>query len=264
MSKSKSGLLLAILNMIGIIAVVVVNALAVTIPLGGKTTGQLSDQYPNLFVPSGLTFSIWGVIYILLAIYVIYGLVHSIRITEQTDSFMRRVGLLFIITCIANVGWIISWQYEVLPLSLICMVILLLTLAVIYGRLNVGRSKAGTAEKYLVHLPISVYFGWIAVATIANMTALLVAYKWDGFGISEQIWAVILIGISAGLALLMLFYRKDLFFALVVDWAVIGILIKRTSESKILAQGVTIMSMVCICAMSLAIITQIVRRKVYR
>jgi hypothetical protein len=264
MTRSQLHLLLAVLNIIFFLAVVVINALATTIPLGGKTTGQLSDQYPNLFVPSGLTFSIWGVIYILLAIYVVYGLIHTIRMPAQTDSFMQRISILFIITCIANIGWILSWQYEVLPLSLVCMAILLVTLAVIYGRLNIGRSQAGPAEKYLVHMPISVYFGWITVATIANVTALLVAYKWNRFGLSEQIWAVLMIGIGTGLALWMLFNRRDLFYTLVVDWAVIGILIKRTAESKTAAQGVIITSIVCICVISLALLVQIARVKVYR
>jgi hypothetical protein len=264
MTKSQSHLLLAVMNIICFLAVVVVNALATTIPLGGKTTGQLSDQYPNLFVPSGLTFSIWGVIYVLLAIYVAYGLIHSIRMPEQTESFVQRISILFIITCIANIGWILAWQYEVLPLSLVSMVILLVTLAIIYGRLNVGRSQAGPAEKYLVHMPISMYFGWITVATIANVTALLVAYKWNRFGLSEQIWAVLMIGIGTGLALWMLFNRRDLFYALVVNWAVIGILIKRTAENEEPVKGVIITSIVCICALTLAIIVQIARTKVYR
>jgi hypothetical protein len=264
MNKSQLHLLLAVMNIIFFLAVVVVNALATTVPLGGKTTGQLSDQYPNLFVPSGLTFSIWGVIYILLAIYVTYGLIHSIRMPGQTDSFMQSISILFIITCIANIGWILAWQYEVLPLSLVCMVILLVTLAIIYGRLNIGRSQAGPAEKYLVHMPISMYFGWITVATIANVTVLLVAYKWNRFGLSEQIWAVLMIGIGTGLALWMLFNRKDLFYALVVDWAVIGILIKRTAERKTPAQGVIISSIVCICVLSIALMVQIARTKVYR
>jgi hypothetical protein len=264
MTRSQSHLLLAVLNIIFFLVVVVINALATTIPLGGKTTGQLSDQYPNLFVPSGLTFSIWGVIYILLAIYVTYGLIHSIRMPEQADSFMQQISILFIITCIANIGWILAWQYEVLPLSLVCMAILLVTLAVMYGRLNIGISQAGPAEKYMVHMPISVYFGWITVATIANVTALLVAYKWNRFGLSEQIWAVLMIGIGTGLALWMLFNRKDVFYALVVDWAVIGILIKRTAESKTAAQGVITTSIICICVISLALLVQIARVKVYR
>jgi hypothetical protein len=48
---------------------VIVNYLAVALSLNNKTTGELSDQHPNLFVPPGFTFSIWGVIYLLLAIF---------------------------------------------------------------------------------------------------------------------------------------------------------------------------------------------------
>jgi hypothetical protein len=264
MTKSQLYLLLAVLNIISFLAVVAVNALANALPLAGKTTGQLSDQYPNLFVPSGLTFSIWGIIYILLAIYVTYNLVQAIKMPEQSISFIQRIGLLFIITCIANIAWIFSWHYKVLPLSLILMVILLGVLAAIYTRLNVGRSVAGPTEKYLVHLPMSIYFGWITVATIANVTALLVAYKWNRFGFSEQVWAIVMIGIGTALALLMLFYRKDLFYALVVDWAVLGILIKRTADKTMPAQGVIISSIVCIAAITLGLIIQIVRGQVYR
>jgi len=262
MTKSQQ-LMLAVLNLIGFLAVVVINALANALPLAGKTTGQLSDQYPNLFVPSGLTFLIWGVIYILLAVYVTYGIIQSIKMPAQAASFMQRIGFLFIITCIANVAWIFSWHYEALPLSLIFMVILLGTLAAIYIRLKIGTSSAGSAEKYLVHLPISIYFGWITVATIANVTAVLVAYKWNRFGISEQLWAIIMIGIGTALALVVLFYRKDLFYTLVVNWAVLGILIKRTADRTTSAQGVIITSIVCIAAMTLGIIIQIVRGKVY-
>jgi hypothetical protein len=264
MSKPQMNLMLALLNLVGFVAVVVVNALANALPLAGKTTGQLSDQYPNLFVPSGLTFLVWGLIYILLAIYAVHGLVQAIRMPAQGIPFMQRIGFLFLITCVANIAWIFSWHYEVLPLSMIVMVVLLATLAAIYVRLNVGRSAAGPAEKYLVHLPMSVYFGWITVATIANATALLVAYRWDRFGLSEQFWAILMIAIGAVLALLMLFYRKDLFYTLVVDWAVLGILLKRTSDNRSSAQGVIVASIVCLAVLTLGIITQLVRGKVYR
>src|SRR4030042_2082745 len=229
MHKSQLHLLLAILNVIGFLGVVAVNGLANALPLAGKTTGQLSDQYPNLFVPSGLTFSIWGLIYLLLAIYVTYGLVQAIRMPAEETSYISRIGVFFIITCIANAAWIFLWHYELLPLSLLFMLILLVALVAIYLRLNVGRSATQPAEKYFVHFPISIYLGWISIATIANVTALLVAYKWNRFGISEQLWAVLMIGIGTVLALLVLFQRKDLFYALVVDWAVLGILIKRAS-----------------------------------
>jgi hypothetical protein len=263
MHKSQLHLLLAILNVIGFLGVVAVNGLANALPLAGKTTGQLSDQYPNLFVPSGLTFSIWGLIYLLLAIYVTYGMVQAIRMPAEATSFISRIGVLFLITCIANAAWIFCWHYELLPLSLLCMVILLVTLIAIYLRLNVGRSATGPAEKFLVHLPISIYLGWISIATIANVTALLVEYKWNRFGISEQVWAALMIGIGTVLALLVLFQRKDLFYALVVDWAVLGILIKRASVNRSSAQGIIITSIICISTITIAVLIQIIRGKVY-
>jgi hypothetical protein len=264
MTSSQSRLPLAIGNLIAFVVVVVVNALATTIPLGGMTTGQLSDLYPNLFVPAGLTFSIWGVIYILLGIYVVYGLVFSSRKSEPSSSFMEKVGILFIITCAANAGWIFAWQYRILPLSLVCMVVLLVVLILIYNRLNVGRASGGAVEKYLVHLPMSIYLGWISIATIANVTAVLVYYKWNRFGIGEQVWAIVMIAVGILLGVLLLFYRSDIFYTLVVDWAVLGILLKRMAVDRAATQGVIIASTVGLCILTLGVAVQITRGKVYR
>ena len=117
MGKSRL-LTLSILNLIGFLGTVVVNGLANALPLNNKTTGELSDQYPNLFVPAGLTFSIWGVIYILLAIFVIYGLVISIKNNTQKTAFIENIGILFFISSLANIGWIFAWHYQIIALSL--------------------------------------------------------------------------------------------------------------------------------------------------
>ena len=264
MTSSQSRLPLAIANLIAFVVVVVVNALATTIPLGGMTTRQLSDLYPNLFVPAGLTFSIWGIIYILLGVYAVYGPVFSSRKSEPSNSFMEKVGILFVISCVANAGWIFSWQYRVLPLSLGCMVVLLVVLILIYSRLNVGRSSAAGSDKYMVHLPMSIYLGWISIATIANVTALLVHYKWNRFGVKEQVWAIIMIAVGILLGLLFLFYRKDIFYTLVVDWAVLGILLKRMALDRGATQGIIITSIVGLCVLTAGILVQIARGKVYR
>ena len=115
----------------------------------------------------------------------------------------------------------------------------------------------------MVHLPVSVYLGWISIATIANVTALLVYYKWQRFGLTEQLWTIIMIAIGIAFGLIFLFRRKDLFYTLVIDWAVLGILLKRTAASVPEAQGVIVTSIVGICLLTLGIIIQIVRGKVY-
>ncbi len=261
MGKSRF-LSLSILNLIGFLGTVIVNGLATALPLNNKTTGQLSDQYPNLFVPAGLTFSIWGVIYILLAIFVIYGLIIAIKKDTQKISFIENIGILFFISCLANIGWIFAWHYEILPLSLLLMLLLLGCLITIYLRLHIGKSDSPQTEKYLVHLPFSVYLGWITIATIANVTALLVDVNWNTFGLGEQFWAVAVIIVGIAIALSILFTRKDIFYCLVVDWALIGILIKRLADSTPV-QSVIVIAIVGLVFITAGIITQIIRRKIY-
>ncbi|MFC2003117.1 hypothetical protein ACFLV4_04145 [Chloroflexota bacterium] len=261
MGKSRL-LTLSILNLIGFLGTVAVNGLANALPLNNKTTGELSDQYPNLFVPAGLTFSIWGVIYILLVIFVIYGLIISVKNNTQKTAFIENIGILFFISSLANIGWIFAWHYEILPLSLVLMLVILGSLITIYLRLHIGKSDSSSSEKYLVHLPFSVYLGWITIATIANVTAVLVDINWNTFGLGEQFWAVAVIIVGIAIALSVLFTRKDIFYCLVVDWALLGILLKRLADSTPV-QSVIIISIIGMVLVSIGIIAQIVRKKVY-
>ncbi len=262
----KQKFLLSILNLLGFLGTVIVNGLANALPINNITTGELSDQYPNLFVPAGLTFSIWGLIYILLAIFVIYQLTIVIRKGNQKSSFIERIGLLFFGSSVANIGWIFAWHYEIVPLSLFLMLLLLGCLIAIYMRLNIGKigeSAPPKTEKYLVHLPFSVYLGWITIATIANVTALLVDVNWNTFGLGEQFWAVAVIVVGIAIALSILFTRKDIFYCLVVDWALLGILIKRLAVETVPDQSVTVITIVGLVLISAAIVVQIIRRRIY-
>jgi hypothetical protein len=263
MNKSRSVLVLSILNLLGFLGTVVVNALANILPINGVTTGELSDRYPNLFVPAGLTFAIWGLIYVLLGIFVIYQLIPSVRRDPQRIEFVQRIGPLFFISCLANIGWIFAWQYQILPLSMVMMLILLGCLLVIYLRLNIGKSDATRAEKYSVHLPFSVYLGWITIATIANVTALLVDIDWMRWGLTQQFWAVAVIIVGIAIALSVLFTRKDIFYSLVVDWALLGILLKRLSDTTMPDQNVVIVTSVGLALVTGGVIAQLVRKKVY-
>jgi hypothetical protein len=227
------------------------------------TTGELSDKYPNLFVPAGLTFSIWGVIYILLAIFVIYQAVVTFRKNGLDSAFSHKIGVLFFISSIANMGWIFAWHYEVLPLSLVLMLLLLGTLLAIYLRLNIGRSEVNNREKYLVHLPFSVYLGWITIATIANVTALLVSLGWDTFGLGEQLWTVAVIIVGIAIALAILIRRRDPYYCLVIDWALLGILLKRFAASASPEWEVINIVIAGMVLITLGIVVQAVRKKIY-
>ncbi len=263
MNKGRLVLSLSILNLLGFLGTIVVNALANILPINNKTTGELSDLYPNLFTPAALTFAIWGLIYVLLAIFVIYPLIPSVRRDAQKVDFVQRIGPLFFISCLANIGWIFAWHYEMVSLSLVMMLILLGCLLAIYLRLNIGKSGAPKAEKYFVHLPFSVYLGWITIATIANVTALLVNINWNAWGLSEQFWAVAVIIVGIAIALSVLFTQKDIFYCLVVDWALLGILLKRLSVTMVPDQRVVVVTIVGLALITGGVIAQLIRKKVY-
>lgn len=221
-------LVLRIANLLAFVATVAVNALATLLPLGGMTTGELSDLYPSLFTPAGLTFSIWGVIYLLLAIYVVAQLV-------APRPYVEKVSWLFVVSSLANMGWIASWHLRLVGLSFVVMLILLATLLAIYVRLFVGRSTGSAGEKWLVHVAFSVYLGWITVATVANATALLVHLGWGGFGLGDAFWAVVMVAAATLITLLMILRRSDIFYGLVVAWALLGITLANRGRPGALA-----------------------------
>ncbi|AHB41722.1 hypothetical protein P148_SR1C00001G0935 [candidate division SR1 bacterium RAAC1_SR1_1] len=216
---------LAILNILAFIAVVVVNYLANALPIGGMSTGALSDLYPNLFVPIGLTFSIWGLIYLLVFGFVIWQLVDLFR--KKSLDITKKIGIWFLLSCMANVGWIFAWHYQNVLLSVIVMLLFLIILIVITKKLKIGERLGSCADKLLVQIPFSVYLGRICVATIANITTLLVTIGWNMRGMTDVFWTNLVIVVAALLALISLWKKYDIVFALVIIWAFIGIILKR-------------------------------------
>lgn len=225
--------LLQIGNIIAVIITIIVNGLANILPIGGKNTGELSDNIPNLFVPAGITFAIWGIIYVLIILFVIYLAKDLFKKEKTIKNLLEKISYFFLLASLANILWIFLWHYEQLLLSLLVMILLFASLLFIYIRLNIGIEKVSFREKLFVHVPISVYIGWITVATIANVTAVLVTSGWNGFGISESLWTILILVIVTIISMLILLKRKDIAFSLVIIWALIGIAIKRFGADPI-------------------------------
>lgn len=229
MAAKNSGLLKWI-NILAFALTVLVNGLAgSTTILGGKNTAQISNANPTLITPAGYVFSIWGVIYILLGVFVVYQALPS----QQGKDFQKKIGWLFVLTRILNIVWIFLWQFEYLSLSVIIIFLLLASLILIYLRLGIGKSKVAMREKLAVHLPFSVYLGWITIASIADVAVTLVSVKWNGFGISSQTWATLIILVALIITILVIATRKDVGYALVIIWALVGIANKQSGNHTI-------------------------------
>jgi hypothetical protein len=236
--RSGAGLAaLAILSILAFLAVIAVNAAADIVPLNGVGTGALSDEIPNLFVPAGLTFAIWGLIYILLAGYSVNAAAEVFG-KSRGGAWETGDGILFLVNAAANIGWIFAWHWRHVTVSLCLMLVILATLIALEER-NARRLAAGgslvaasPARRFFLAAPINVYLGWIMVATIANVTAFLVKRGWGGLGIDPRIWTVIVIAVGAFLAAWLAWARGAVAAPLVVIWAYAGIVIKRVGVDR--------------------------------
>ena len=211
------------------LAMIVVNILANALPLNGLNTGEISDRFDVYFVPAGYVFSIWGLIYLGLVAYAVYQVLPG----QRQNPRLQKTGWLFVLSSVGNIAWIFLWHYEVFTVAIFAMLLLLICLILIYLRLEIGRSEVSLGEKWFVRVPFSIYLGWITVATIANMTSLLDYLNWGGWGISDQLWAVIMLFVGVVVATVMFISRKDIAYMLVIIWAFAGIVAKNKDVTLI-------------------------------
>ena len=220
------------------VGVIAVNALANILPINGYNTGQISAFYPNAFVPAGFTFSIWGIIYLLLLSYTIGFTYYSIQRQQYPKAFIliERINTYFLLTCIFNMAWILAWHYLQIELSVLIMLLFLSTLIQLFLKTKSMANDLTLTQRFILQTPFIVYLGWISVATIANITALLVAYKWTALSIAPVYWSAAMILIAIVLAMLILRKFKVVEFALVVAWALWGIYNAQGPAAPILAK----------------------------
>ncbi len=245
-----------ILNILAFILVVAVNGLANSLPVNNQTTGQVSDNYPVLFTPAGYVFIIWGLIYLGLLGFVVFQALPG----QRDNPRLERVGYWFVLSCLFNSLWIFLWHYELMLLSVFVMAGLLITLIVIYLRLETGRTRVPVGESWFVRIPFSIYLGWISVAAIANVSVLLFDLGWDAFGTTEQLVTVAMLATGCLLGFLMVFRHREVAYPLVLVWTFIGIVV-RQSDFLLVAIGASIAALAMLLA---AVAGLFLRRKTHQ
>lgn len=249
-----------IINAVTFLGMITVNALANILPINGIGTGDVSDAYPNLFAPAAITFSIWGVIYLLLALFVLYSFGVFKGKSGYSDDSIGRIKLCFAVSSIANTAWIFAWHYKKIGLALILMLIIFITLMFTYIRIR--KDQLTSKEKIFVSIPFSVYFGWITIASIANIVTYLVSIGWNGFGIAEPAWMIIVVIVGLIIGGATAIKNMDIPYGLVIIWAYAGILIKHLSTSGFDAEytGVIITVSVSIAILFISVIALLIKR----
>lgn len=215
------------------LAMVLINALANLIPIGIGATGAVSAKYPNLFTPAPVTFSIWGVIYVMMAAFVLYqwGLFDH---GTYSGEILKAVGPFFAISCALNIAWIFTWHFDAIGLSLICIAGLLVSLIILNLRLDTV--KGNTLSFFMADAGFQIYLGWIIAAVIANVSVFLVSIGWNRFGLSETLWTFIILIVGALIGAAPAIFGGKWLTTLAVLWAYSGILIRHVGMKGLAGQ----------------------------
>lgn len=208
----------------------VINGLAgSTTVLGGWNTAAVSAAYPTLFTPAGYTFAIWGVIYALLVGHLVYQFGGFGKVSGEKQKAINTITPLFVLLSCVNIAWIFAWQYSVMWLAVMLIVGMLALLARINETL---RSLEYSPREYAwLRAPFSIYYGWLTVATVANICVWLVSVNWDAWGVDPVAWLITILWVAAAIGVTAILRNKDWAYGLVFVWAYIGILLSNEQLS---------------------------------
>lgn len=228
-------------NIIALAITIFINYLATALPIGGQTTGQVSDTYFNLFTPAGFTFAIWGLIYLSLIVFAVYQALPA----QRNDEEIAAISRYFQLSCLFNSTWIFAWHYNWIILSLILMIGIWISLILIYKSLNIALNRGKFFRALMLRFPFSIYTGWITVAFIANLSALQTDMGWNNLGLNEITWTWVKIATAAAIVALQ---RRDIAYVAVISWAAYGISVGQATHPEIVgaASMLTIFALILI------------------
>jgi hypothetical protein len=249
--------ILQVVNILAIIITIVVNALAEIIPVNGVTSNVISDSYPSLFTPPGYVFSIWSVIYTLLIVFMIYQALPS----QREATYLKPTSVFFVLGGIINNSWLILFHYAyeqpgIYIFTPILIGLFLVLMLYTYVKLEIGAINVPIRQKIAVHLPISVYAGWISLAVIANISSVLNVIVPGIPMATQELWTALVILVALVITMLMLVIRRDAAYGLVVVWATVGIATKQNAIPIIYFTAIGAALIIALAILLLPLITR--------
>jgi hypothetical protein len=237
---------LAALNTFSFIVALYLNYYISSGESGLPTMGELSAKYFTLFTPAGYAFSIWGLIYLLLTLFI--GHQWYLIIRRDGEKAIKTGGFWFFYSNLANGAWVVVWSLELIFLSFVVMLILLFCLIQLVIRYKLEIYDAPLRIIVFIWWPICVYFGWIILATMTNFSIVLKYVLNFDLLIPEILWTVILIILSGGVYLYLTFTRNLREAALVGVWGLVAITVKHWEQIDPVAWAALITAVVLFIA----------------
>jgi hypothetical protein len=203
-------------------------------PIQDAAGGALAAD-ATLIAPATPAFSVWSVIYLGLIVYAVWQLLPG----QSSAERHRRLGYWIAASLVLNAFWILSIQYDLLPLSVPIIVVLLAVLVQAFLQ-AIAYPPTSVADGIITDATIGLYLGWVCVATAANVTALLVASGFTGWGLPPELWSVVVVAVAAAVGVVLaLVSRGRISPALTLAWGLTWVAVGRlTGEPASLITGV--------------------------
>ncbi len=236
------------INLIAILAAFTMNIWANVAPLTGLSIGEISNVYFSevLVIPASYAFAIWGLIYLGLISLGIYGVLPK----NQGHPLIKNIGYFLAISSLVQIVWVFLFQFRFFTLSVFAMIGILIPLIILYQRLKINLIPIASAERWLIYYPISLYLGWISVATIINIASALNYLGWNGGIFAPQTWTVIMLVIASIIGIMSRIQRQDRVYAGVVVWALAAIAVEHWDQNMI---GLVSLGLAVIVAIAIAL-----------
>lgn len=234
-----------LLDIIAFAVMIAVNLFVMVAPPNGVSVLDIFDRFPMLFSPAHYAFGITILIYALLLLCVLYAVLPAQRLNRRLDG----LEVAFVWSCVFNVGWLLTWYVGIVWLSEVAILGLLVTLVVLYNKLNATPSPRPAVERWTVDLPFSLYLGWVCVVAVLNTLVLLLALGVDLVRVEPALTVVLIAGLLA-LGLAVLWRRRDAAFALTLAWSLVGIAVARYGH----APSVFVAALIATAALLLTIV----------
>lgn len=222
------------LNMLSLIVAVFVNYYVNAKKVNVPSISEISSRYTTLLTPAGYAFSIWGLIYIALFVFVIYQLLDIFN-KKIDNNFVKDIGWWFIVANIANAAWVIAFTHDQIGLSVVIMLIIFFSLLKVVLHTNMERWDAPVSIIGFLWWPVSLYFGWITIALVVNIAAWLVSSGWTGAPFSPTLWAILVLLIVGSIFIAMIWKRSMREYASVGVWGIAAIAVKNWDDAPFVA-----------------------------
>ncbi|MDJ0333844.1 MAG: tryptophan-rich sensory protein [Rhodoglobus sp.] len=166
-------------------------------PIQDAAGGALSATSTPI-APDSPAFSIWSVIYLGLIAYAVWQFLPK----QSSAERHRRLGYWVAASLILNAAWILSVQFDLLPLSLPIIAALLGVLGWAFV-LCLKFRPSGAIDALVTDGTIGLYLGWVSIATAANAAAVFTAAGFEGFGLSPDVWAVVVLAVASAVGIML-------------------------------------------------------------